>query len=70
MTRFEPIGGQEPVRRMVVGITGATGIIYGVRMLEALRTLGIETHLAVSKAADMTRAYETALGAGDIRAFL
>jgi len=68
MTRFEPIGACKPVRRMVVGITGATGIIYGVRLLEALRTLEIETHLVVSKAADMTRAYETSLGANDIRA--
>jgi flavin prenyltransferase len=68
MTRFEPIGARKPVRRMVVGITGATGIIYGVRLLEALRTLEIETHLVVSKAADMTRAYETSLGANDIRA--
>src|SRR4051794_9472226 len=68
MTRFEPIGARKPVRRMVVGITGATGIIYGVRLLEALRTLEIETHLVVSKAADMTRAYETSLGTNDIRA--
>lgn len=52
---------------MVVGITGATGIIYGVRILEALRDLGIETHLVVSKAADMTRAYETDFSASDIR---
>ncbi len=61
-----PILIQKP-RRMVVGITGATGIIYGVRILEALRDLGIETHLVVSKAADMTRAYETDFSASDIR---
>lgn len=47
------------VKRIVVGITGATGIIYGVRTLEALRELGVESHLIVSKAGDMTRAYET-----------
>lgn len=43
-------------RRMVVGITGATRIIYGVRLLEVLRALGVETHLVVLKAGDMTRA--------------
>ncbi|SNB64027.1 4-hydroxy-3-polyprenylbenzoate decarboxylase [Arboricoccus pini] len=48
-------------RRMIVGITGATGIIFGVRALEVLRQLGIETHLVVSRAAEMTRAQETDL---------
>lgn len=55
-------------RRMVVGITGATGIIYGVRLLEALRDLDIETHLVLSKAAELTRAYETDFRSEDIRA--
>lgn len=55
-------------RRMVVGITGATGITYGVRTLEALRELGIETHLVVSKAGDMTRAYETDYSRADLLA--
>ena len=54
-------------RRMVVGITGATGIIYGVRLLEALRDLDIETHLVMSKAAELTRAYETDFKSEDIR---
>ena len=53
---------------MVVGITGATGITYGVRTLEALRELGIETHLVVSKAGDMTRAYETDYSRADLLA--
>jgi len=53
---------------MVVGITGATGIIYGVRLLEALRDLDIETHLVLSKAAELTRAYETDFRSEDIRA--
>jgi 4-hydroxy-3-polyprenylbenzoate decarboxylase len=48
-------------RRVIVGISGATGIIYGVRALEVLRKLDIETHLVVSRAAEMTRAYETEL---------
>ncbi|MGO9443074.1 MAG: flavoprotein, partial [Terriglobales bacterium] len=48
-------------KRVIVGITGATGTIYGVRMLELLRAAGIETHLVVSNAGEMTRAYETNL---------
>jgi flavin prenyltransferase len=48
-------------RRVIVGISGATGFIYGVRALEVLRDLDIETHLVVSRAAEMTRAYETEL---------
>lgn len=54
--------------RLVVGITGATGIIYGVRALELARELGIETHLVISKAGELTRAYESALGAEELRA--
>jgi 4-hydroxy-3-polyprenylbenzoate decarboxylase len=54
--------------RLIVGITGATGVRYGVRILELLRPTPIETHLVVSKAADMTRAYETDIGAGELRA--
>ncbi|MBM4200107.1 MAG: UbiX family flavin prenyltransferase [Gammaproteobacteria bacterium] len=55
-------------QRLVVGITGATGIIFGVRLLELLRDTPIETHLIVSKAADRTRAHELALSARDLRA--
>ena len=36
-------------RRLIVGITGATGIIYGVRLLERLREAGVETHLVISR---------------------
>ena len=50
-------------RRLIVGISGATGIVYGVRLLEWLRPTGVETHLVVSRAADLTQAHETALGA-------
>jgi len=53
-------------RRMVVGITGATGIAYGVRVLEFLRGLDVETHLVVSKAGQLTRAYETELSAKEL----
>jgi 4-hydroxy-3-polyprenylbenzoate decarboxylase len=54
-------------RRLIVGISGATGIVYGVRLLEALREAGIESHLVVSKAAELTRAYETKLSSQNLR---
>jgi len=48
-------------QRIIVGITGATGIVYAERLLEVLKALAIETHLIVSKAAELTRAYESDL---------
>ena len=54
--------------RLIVGITGVTGIVYGVRALQLLRSLGIETHLVVSRAAELTRAYETDLSKEDLTA--
>ncbi len=45
-------------RRMIVGISGASGVIYGKRILEVLRDLGIETHLIMSRAACITLAAE------------
>jgi 4-hydroxy-3-polyprenylbenzoate decarboxylase len=53
--------------RLVVGISGASGVIYGVRLLELLKPLPIETHLVMSKAAEMTLAYETDRKLGEIR---
>lgn len=41
-------------RRMIVAITGASGVCYGVRALELLASVGIETHLVMSKAAERT----------------
>ena len=55
-------------KRLVVGISGASGIVYGIRTLEFLRKAGIETHLIMSKAAEMTLVYETDLKARDVRA--
>ncbi len=54
-------------RRLIVGISGATGTVYGIRLLEVLRDLAIETHLVVTKAAEMTRAYETTVTARELR---
>lgn len=55
-------------RRVVVGISGATGIVYGVCALKLLREAGVETHLVVSKPGDLTRAHETDLSADALRA--
>ena len=54
-------------KRIIIGISGASGIIYGIRALELLKRLGIETHLVMSKAAEMTLAYETDYKAKDVR---
>lgn len=54
-------------QRIIVGISGASGIVYGVRMLEVLRQAGVETHLVMSKAAEMTLGYESDLKAKDVR---
>jgi 4-hydroxy-3-polyprenylbenzoate decarboxylase len=53
---------------LIVGISGASGAIYGVRALEILRDCGIETHLIISKAAQITIAHETDLKIDDVRA--
>ncbi|OJD33785.1 3-octaprenyl-4-hydroxybenzoate carboxy-lyase [Diplodia corticola] len=47
--------------RIVVGVTGATGTVYAIRLLEILRALDIETHLILSKWAQATMKYETDL---------
>ena len=48
-------------KRLIIGISGASGTIYGVRLLQMLRKTEIETHLVMSKSAEMTMAYETDL---------
>jgi 4-hydroxy-3-polyprenylbenzoate decarboxylase len=54
--------------RFIVGISGASGVIYGIRLLQMLRRLDIETHLVMSKSAQVTLAYESDLGVADVRA--
>ena len=56
-------------RRLVIGISGASGAVYGIRMLELLRGSDIETHLVISRSAEMTLAYETDLTTKELRAF-
>ena len=48
-----------PPKRLIVAITGASGTVYGVRLLEALKDSGVETHLVMSDAAKLTMAAET-----------
>ena len=55
-------------RRLVVGISGASGIVYGIRALRALKEAGFETHLVMSRSAEMTLAYETDLKPADVKA--
>ncbi|KAJ9296670.1 hypothetical protein DTO271G3_4869 [Paecilomyces variotii] len=54
--------------RLIVGMTGATGVIYGVVAMQYLRTLGIETHLIMSKWAHATIKYETSYSVADVAA--
>jgi flavin prenyltransferase len=61
-------GSPSGIRRLIVGISGASGTIYGVRLLEALRGSGIETHLVVTRSAAVTLAYETTLKLRDVEA--
>ena len=53
--------------RLVIGISGASGVAYGVRALELLKAAGIETHLVMTKAAEMTLGYETGLKPKDVQ---
>jgi len=53
-------------KRIIVGISGASGIIYGIRLLECLKESAIETHLILTKAAQQTRSYECNLSAAAI----
>jgi 4-hydroxy-3-polyprenylbenzoate decarboxylase len=58
----------QPKKRLIVGISGASGVIYGIRLLEVLRDLGIETHLVMSRAAQITLAMETDLKPAQVEA--
>ena len=53
--------------RLIVGITGATGTIFGVRLLQMLHGSGVETHLVVSKWAARTLAHETPYSLKDVQ---
>jgi 4-hydroxy-3-polyprenylbenzoate decarboxylase len=55
-----------PVRRLVVGISGASGIVYGIRVLELLRKAKVESHLVMTNSAALTLGYESSLKLGDV----
>ncbi|HRD70957.1 MAG TPA: UbiX family flavin prenyltransferase [Legionella sp.] len=54
-------------KRMIVGISGASGIIYGIELLKTLRNLNIESHLVITKSGELTRAHETDMSAQEVR---
>ena len=54
--------------RLVVGVSGASGVAYGLRVLDACRELGVESHLIFSKAAALTLSQETRLSLADAQA--
>ncbi len=55
-------------KRLIIGITGASGVIYGIRMLEILQSLGIETHLILSEAARLNITIETSCNVNNVLA--
>lgn len=54
--------------KIVVGISGSTGVVYGVRMVELLRSVGdVETHLVLSRHAELTLQLETSYSAREVK---
>ncbi|WP_309091294.1 UbiX family flavin prenyltransferase [Phenylobacterium sp.] len=54
--------------RLIVGVSGASGVAYGLRALDACRELGVESHVVVSRSAALTIAQETGLSLADVQA--
>lgn len=67
-SRTERIESPPVPPRLIVGISGASGAVYGVRLLELLRAAGVETHLVMSNAASITLAHEVGKPLSDIKA--
>jgi 4-hydroxy-3-polyprenylbenzoate decarboxylase len=57
-----------PRKRLIVGISGASGAIYGIRLLQLLKETDVQTHLIISRTARVTIATETDLTVGDVEA--
>lgn len=71
MSQEKKTAGRAPGRspnRMIVGLSGASGIVYGVRLLEVLRETGLEIHLVMSKSAEITLAHETDYKVAQVKA--
>ena len=54
-------------QRLIIGISGASGVIYGIRALQLLRDTDVETHLVMSKSAEMTMGYEVEMKPSTVR---
>ena len=59
---------QRDLKRLIVGITGASGAVYGVRILERLNELPVETHLVATRWARVTIEHETGRSWEEVRA--
>jgi flavin prenyltransferase len=57
-----------PPERIIVGISGASGAIYGIELLKALKAASIETHLVITKTAQITIAHETSYSIPQVQA--
>jgi 4-hydroxy-3-polyprenylbenzoate decarboxylase len=57
------------MKKIIVGITGATGVIYGIRLLEVMRDLGIESHVVISEAAKQNIIIETDFSVDEVEKF-
>ena len=55
-------------QRLIIGITGASGVIYGIRLLQVLRNTPVETHLVISRAAEIALAHETERKVAEVKA--
>jgi 4-hydroxy-3-polyprenylbenzoate decarboxylase len=64
----EVTGGEGEARRIIVGVTGATGVVYGIRLIQALREGGAEVHLILSRAVRSIIPLETDFTAEDVEA--
>ena len=53
--------------RLIIGLSGASGVVYGVRLLKMLRPMAVETHLVMTRAAEVALAHETDLRIQDVR---
>jgi flavin prenyltransferase len=53
--------------KLIIGLSGASGVVYGVRLLRMLRPMAVETHLVMTRAAEVTLAHETDLRIQDVR---
>ncbi len=54
--------------RLIIGISGASGIVYGIRLLQVLRNTAVETHLVMSRAAEIALAHETERKVAEVKA--